>query len=164
MSTTGGLSDYSNKGQQARMAEAYRTGEGRSAGATASDASGWVGWTLFAAVIMLLVGAFHILQGLVALFKDDYYAVSSSGLVVNVSYTTWGWVHLVGGVIVLLAGVGLFSGKMWARVVGVAMASVSAIVNVAFLAAYPLWSALVIFMDVAIIMALTVHGSEMADY
>jgi uncharacterized membrane protein (DUF2068 family) len=70
----------------------------------------------------------------------------------------------VGGVIVLLAGVGLFSGKMWARVVGVAMASVSAIVNVAFLAAYPLWSALVIFMDVAIIMALTVHGSETADY
>jgi hypothetical protein len=164
MSTTGGLSDYSNKGQQARMAEAYRTGEGRSARSMASDASGWVGWTLFAAVIMLLVGAFHILQGLVALFKDDYYAVSSSGLVVNVSYTTWGWVHLVGGVIVLLAGVGLFSGKMWARVVGVAMASVSAVVNVAFLAAYPLWSALVIFMDVAIIMALTVHGSEMADY
>jgi hypothetical protein len=153
MSTAGGLSDYSNKSQQARMAEDYRTGEGRSDASAASDASGWVGWTLFAAVIMLLVGAFHVLQGLVALFKDDYYAVSSSGLVVNVSYTAWGWVHLVGGVIIIAAGAGLFTGKLWARVLGVAI-----------LAAYPLWSALVIFMDVAIIMALTVHGSAMADY
>jgi hypothetical protein len=164
MSTAGGLSDYSNKSQQARMAEDYRTGEGRSDASAASDASGWVGWTLFAAVIMLLVGAFHVLQGLVALFKDDYYAVSSSGLVVNVSYTAWGWVHLVGGVIIIAAGAGLFTGKLWARVLGVAMACVSAVVNVGFLAAYPLWSALVIFMDVAIIMALTVHGSAMADY
>jgi hypothetical protein len=164
MSTAGGLSDYSNKSQQAHMAETYRTGEGRGAESTASDASGWVGWTLFAAVIMLLVGAFHVLQGLVALFKDDYYAVSSSGLIVNVSYTTWGWVHVVGGVIIVAAGAGLFTGKMWARVLGVAMACVSAVVNVGFLAAYPLWSALVIFMDIAIIMALTVHGSAMADY
>jgi hypothetical protein len=140
MSTAGGLSDYSNKSQQARMAEDYRTGEGRSDASAASDASGWVGWTLFAAVIMLLVGAFHVLQGLVALFKDDYY------------------------VIIIAAGAGLFTGKLWARVLGVAMACVSAVVNVGFLAAYPLWSALVIFMDVAIIMALTVHGSAMADY
>jgi len=163
MSTAGGLSDYSNKSQQARMAEGYRTGEGRSASSMASDASGWVGWTLFAAVIMLLVGAFHVIQGLVALFKDDYYAVSSSGLVLTVSYTSWGWIHIVGGLIVVAAGVALFTGKMWARILGVAMACVSAIVNVGFLSAYPLWSALVIFMDVAIIMALTVHGSAMED-
>ncbi|MGH3308691.1 MAG: DUF7144 family membrane protein [Nocardioides sp.] len=128
-----------------------------------TDASGWVGWTLFAAVIMILVGAFHVIQGLVALFKDDYYAVGASGLVLNVNYTAWGWIHIVGGVIVVAAGVALFSGKMWARVLGTAMACVSAIVNVGFLAAYPIWSALVIFMDIAIIMALTVHGSAMED-
>lgn len=163
MSTAGGLSDYSNKSQQARMAEGYRTGEGRSAASMASDASGWVGWTLFAAVILLLVGAFHVIQGLVALFKDDYYAVAPSGLVLNVSYTSWGWIHIVGGLIVAAAGVALFTGRMWARILGTAMACVSAIVNIGFLSAYPLWSALVIFMDVAIIMALTVHGSAMAD-
>ncbi len=163
MSTAGGLSDYSSKSQQARMAESSRMGPGRSSQSMASDSSGWVGWTLFAAVIMLLVGAFHVIQGLVALFKDDYYAVAPSGLVINVSYTSWGWIHIVGGLIVVAAGVALFTGKMWARVLGTAMACVSAIVNVGFLAAYPLWSALVIFMDIAIIMALTVHGSALED-
>ncbi len=162
-SASGGLSDYSSKSQQARLAESSRMGPGRSSAAMSTDASGWVGWTLFAAVIMILVGAFHVIQGLVALFKDDYYAVGASGLVLNVSYTAWGWIHIVGGVIVVAAGVALFSGKMWARVLGTAMACVSAIVNVGFLAAYPLWSALVIFMDIAIIMALTVHGSAMED-
>ena len=63
----------------------------------------------------------------------------------------------------MAAGVALFAGKMWARVLGTAMACVSAIVNVGFLSAYPIWSAMVIFMDIAIIMALTVHGSAMED-
>ena len=163
MSSTGGLSDYSNKGQQARMAEAYRTGEDRSPGSMSTDASGWAGWILFAAVIMLLVGTFHVIQGLVALFKDDYYVVGSSGLVLNINYTAWGWIHIVGGVIAVAAGLALFRGKMWARVLGTAVACVSAVVNVGFLAAYPLWSITVIALDVAIIMALTVHGSELSD-
>ena len=164
MSSAGGLSDYSSKSQQARLAESSRMGPGRSPASMSTDASGWVGWILFAAVIMLLVGAFHVIQGLVALFKDDYYVVGTSGLVLDVSYTAWGWTHIVGGLVVVAAGVALFAGKMWARVLGIAMACVSAIVNVGFLAAYPLWSAMVIFMDIAIIMALTVHGSAMADY
>ena len=163
MSSAGGLSDYSNKGQQARMAEAYRTGEDRSPGSMSTDASGWVGWILFAAVIMLLVGTFHVIQGLVALFKDDYYVVGSSGLVLNINYTAWGWIHIVGGVIAVAAGFALFRGKLWARVVGTAIACISAVVNVGFLVAYPLWSITVIALDVAIIMALTVHGSELSD-
>jgi hypothetical protein len=163
MSMSGGLSDYASKSQQGRLAESSRMGPGRSPASMSTDASGWVGWTLFAAVIMILVGAFHVIQGLVALFKDDYYAVGSSGLVLNVDYTAWGWIHIVGGVIVVAAGVALLSGKMWARVLGIAMACASAILNVGFLAAYPIWSALVIFMDIAIIMALTVHGSVMED-
>jgi hypothetical protein len=138
-------------------------GPGRSPAAMSTDASGWVGWTLFAAVIMLLVGGFHVIQGLVALFKDDYYVVGTSGLVLNVSYTAWGWIHIVGGVIVVAAGISLFTGKMWARVLGTAMACVSAIVNVGFLSAYPIWSAMMIAMDIAIIMALTVHGTAMED-
>ena len=158
------MSDYASKSQQAKMAESYRFGEGRRPGAMASDASGWVGWTVFAAVILMLMGTFHVIQGLVALLKDEYFAVSSSGLVLSVSYTTWGWIHLVGGAVAIAAGVALFSGKMWARIFGTAMACVSAIVNVGFLAAYPVWSAVVIFMDIAIIMALTVHGSEIKDY
>src|SRR5215212_1838015 len=128
MSSTGGLSDYSSKGQQARMAESYRTGEGRSTGSLSTDASGWVGWIVFAAVIMLLVGTFHVIQGLVALFKDEYYVVGSSGLVLNIDYTAWGWIHIVGGVIAVAAGLALFRGKLWARILGTVVASVSAVV------------------------------------
>lgn len=128
-----------------------------------SDYSGWAGWILFASVMMMLVGAFHAIQGFVALFKDDYYAVDSSRLVVHVSYTTWGVVHIAAGVLLVAAGVALFAGKMWARVIGVVIAALSALTNVVFLAAYPLWSILVIAMDVAIIMALTVHGSALSD-
>ena len=163
MSSTGGFSDYSNKGQQARMAESYRIGDGRSPGSMSSDASGWVGWILFAAVMMLLVGSFHVIQGLVALFKDEYYVVGSSGLVLNIDYTAWGWIHIVGGLVAVAAGVALFRGKMWARVLGTVVACVSAVVNVGFLAAYPLWSITVIALDVAVIMALTVHGSEISE-
>jgi len=163
MSTTGGLSDYSNMGQQARMAESYRVGEGRSPGSMSTDASGWVGWIMFAAVMLVLVGAFHVIQGFVALFKDDYYLVGSSGLVLNVDYTAWGWIHIVGGIVAVAAGLALFRGRMWARILGTVVACVSAVVNVGFLAAYPFWSIAMIAMDVAIIMALTVHGSEISE-
>ena len=122
--------------------------------------SGWVGWIAFAGAIMAMLGTFHIIQGLVALFNDDYFIVGKSGLVINVDYTAWGWAHLITGVIILAAGFALFAGRMWARVVGVIVAMVSAIVNIGFLAAYPLWSLMMIALDVVVILALTVHGSE----
>jgi hypothetical protein len=122
--------------------------------------SGWVGWIAFAGVMMAMLGTFHIIQGLVALFNDDYYLVGKSGLIVNVDFTAWGWAQLISGIIVLAAGFGVFAGHMWARVVGVIAAMLSAIVNVGFLAAYPLWSLMMIALDVVIILALTVHGSE----
>jgi hypothetical protein len=110
--------------------------------------------------MMVMLGTFHIFQGLVALFNDDYYLVGKSGLVVNVDFTTWGWVHLIGGVIVVAAGLCVFLGQMWARAVGVIVALLSAVVNIAFLAAYPLWSMMMIALDVVVILALTVHGSD----
>jgi hypothetical protein len=127
----------------------------------ASDSySGWVGWIGFAGVIMMMLGTFHAIQGLVALFNDEYYLVSSSGLVVSLDYTAWGWIHLIGGAVLVAAGLGVFGGQVWARTVGVIAAVLSAIVNVAFLAAYPVWSLMMIALDVVLILALTVHGSE----
>lgn len=123
--------------------------------------TGWVGWIVFAATMMMIVGAFQAIQGLVALFKDTYYQVPSSGLVVQVDYTAWGWTHLVLGVLVFAAGVGLFTGQTWARVLGVIFASLSMLANFAFIAAFPFWSLLVIALDVFVIMAITVHGSEL---
>jgi hypothetical protein len=117
-------------------------------------------WVAFAGTMLALAGSFHAIQGLVALFRDDYYLVSPSGLVVNVDYTTWGWVHLIGGAVVVAAGLGAIAGQTWARVVGVVVAVLSALLNVAFLAAYPIWSTLMIGLDVLVIWALMVHGGE----
>ena len=93
------------------------------------DDSAWTGWIAFAGVVMVMLGIFHAIQGLVALFKDDYYAVHSSGLVVSVNYTTWGWVHLLGGIILVAAGAAVFTGQIWARTIGVILALVSAVVK-----------------------------------
>lgn len=123
--------------------------------------SGWTGWIVFAGVMMLMMGAFHAIQGLVALFQDTYYLVGSEGLIVQVDYTTWGWVHLILGAVVVLAGIALLAGQMWARVVAVILAFGSALVNIAFLGAYPLWSLMMIAVDVLVIWAVTVHGKEM---
>jgi hypothetical protein len=126
-----------------------------------SEVTGWVGWIIFAGTMMTLVGTFHVIQGLVALFDDTYYLVGQNGLVVAVDYTAWGWTHLITGVVIFGAGLALFSGKMWARTVGVVLATVSAILNFAFIAAFPVWSLTIIALDVFVIYALTAHGGEM---
>ncbi|HET6654551.1 MAG TPA: hypothetical protein VFH10_18075 [Nocardioides sp.] len=122
--------------------------------------SAWVGWTAFAGVLMVMIGTFHAFQGLVALFKDEYFLVGKEELVVTIDYTGWGWTHIIVGLIVVAAGFGVFAGKIWARTIGVILAGLSAVVNMAFLSAYPIWSILMIALDVVVIMALTVHGSE----
>jgi len=127
--------------------------------------TGWVGWVVFSGIMMIMLGMFEAIVGFVALFKEDYYLVPRSGLVVSVDYTTWGWVHLILGIVALLAGFGVLAGQMWARVIGIIMAVVSAIANIAFVAAYPIWSVIVIALDILVIYALAVHGREVkADY
>jgi len=121
----------------------------------------WTGWVIFGSVMLILMGAFQIIEGLVALFDEGFYLVGANGLVVNVNYNTWGWIHLIIGVIALLAGVGLTMGNMAARVVGVVIAFVSAVVNLAFISAYPIWSTILITLDVIVIYAIIVHGREL---
>lgn len=123
--------------------------------------SGWAGWVVFAGVMLIMLGAFQIIEGLVALFDDGFYAVRPDGLVVNVDYNTWGWVHTVIGVVGVLAGMGLIAGNMAARIVGVVIACLSAVVNLAFLSAYPVWSTIMIAVDIIVIYAIIVHGREL---
>jgi hypothetical protein len=137
----------------------YSTADG--AKQATNEPTGWVGWIVFAAIMMMTVGALHVFEGIVALFKDTYYVVTKSGLVVSADYTAWGWVHIIGGVIVAAAGAGLLTGKMWARVLGIVVAAGSLLVNFAFMAAYPVWSITLIAIDVMVIFALTAHGKEM---
>jgi hypothetical protein len=127
------------------------------------EPSAWTGWVVFGGVMLIMMGAFQVIEGLVALFDDGFYAVRSNGLVVHVDYTTWGWVHLIIGVVAVLAGAGLLVGNMAARVVGVLAAFLSAIVNLAFISAYPIWSAIMITIDVIVIYAIIVHGRELKD-
>lgn len=121
--------------------------------------TGWVGWVYFAGTMLVLVGTFNLIEGLVALFKDQYYVPTRQGLLV-LDITGWGWIHLIIGALAVVIGVGLFSGATWARVAGVILAGLNAIAQLAFLSAYPLWAAIVITLDVLVIWALIVHGDE----
>lgn len=124
--------------------------------------TGWTGWITFASVMMLILGVFHAIAGLTAIFKEDYYQVANSDLVVEASYDAWGWVHLVFGVLIVLAGLSLLSGRMYGRIAAVVLASLSAIYNIAFLAAYPIWSIAMVAINILVIWAVVVHGREMA--
>ena len=124
------------------------------------ESSAWTGWVMFGAMMMIMVGSFQVLMGLTALFESGYYAVGESGLLVTVDYTAWGWTHIALGAIAVAAAFGLMAGQMWARVVAIAMAVVSSVVHLAFLAASPLWSIMVITLNVLVIYAVTMYGGE----
>jgi hypothetical protein len=134
----------------------------RSAG-RAREASGWaVGFTLFAAIMMLMSGTFQALAGLVAIFENEFY-VATRNYLFQFDATTWGWIHLLVGLVVAFAGWGLLSGRTWARVVGITLAVLSAIANFLFLPYYPFWALTVIALDVFVIWALAAHGREFRE-
>jgi hypothetical protein len=124
------------------------------------DTSGMaVGFTVFAAIMMLMVGVFQALQGLIAIFENEFY-VATRNYLFEFDATTWGWIHLVIGLLVAFAGWGLLSGQTWARVVGIALAALSATANFLFIPYYPFWSLLIITLNIFVIWALTAHGRE----
>jgi hypothetical protein len=123
--------------------------------------TGWTGWVVFASAMMFLLGCFQAVQGLVAIFDDGFYHVTEGGLVVDVDYTAWGWTHLLLGVLIIISGAGVLTGNLAARTVGVVLAGLSALVNLAFIEAYPVWSVMIITLDVLVIYALVVHGREL---
>jgi hypothetical protein len=127
------------------------------------DPTGWTGWVVFASFMMFLLGAFQAIQGLVALFDDGFYIVSDRGLVVDLNYNVWGTIHLILGILLLLSGAGVLTGNLAARTVGVILAGLSALANLVFIEAYPIWSVIIITVDVLVIYALTVHGRELKD-
>jgi hypothetical protein len=123
----------------------------------------WTGWVVFASFMMILLGLFQAIEGLVALFDDGFYLVTSGGLVVDVNYNVWGTAHLLLGVLLLVCGAGVMTGNLAARVVAVILAGLSALANLIFIAAYPIWSIIIIAVDVLVIYALTVHGRELHE-
>jgi hypothetical protein len=124
--------------------------------------TGWVGWGYFASFMMMLLGTFQVIGGIAAIFKPRYYVVTQNQLLVF-NFTTWGWISLILGIIIFMAGLELLRGAMWARVLAVVLAALSFVANMSFLNAYPVWSVVMMVVDVLVIYALTVHGAELRD-
>ena len=120
--------------------------------------AGWIG---FAGILMVIVGAIDFFQGLIALFEDEYFVVTGSGFLV-VDLTAWGWILLIWGVLLVLAGFGLVGGQGWARWFAIVVVSLNFIAQLGFLgnSQYPLWSLTVIALNVIILYALTARWSE----
>jgi hypothetical protein len=125
------------------------------------DSTGWAGWAAFAGFMMIMIGVFHVITGLSGIIHNDFYVVGKE-YVFKLDSSSWGWIHLLWGVVVLFAGFGVFRGAVWARTVGVMVAMISAIANFAFIPYYPVWSIIIITVNVLVIWALTVHGRELA--
>src|SRR6185295_7443769 len=127
-----------------------------------SSPTGWVGWVFFASLMMMLVGGFQAIAGLVGIFQNEYFVVTANHLVAF-DIRTWGWINLLIGLVILLGGLALLNGAAWARVLAIFLAFLSLFANMAFLSAYPWWSVLMIVIDILVIYALAVHGDEMRE-
>jgi hypothetical protein len=132
--------------------------------ATDSDQreSPWAsGLTVFAASMMMVVGVWQALTGIAALVNDNLY-VATPNYIYSFDLTGWGWIHLLLGLLVAGAGIGVALGQMWGRVIGIVVASLSLIANFLFIPHYPIWSLLIIALDVAIIWALITNSRDVA--
>ena len=126
-----------------------------------------MGWKLFAGIMIIIVGTFNVIDGLVAITNANYFKTvggGSSQLPLTNNVKTYGWVVLILGAILILSGFLIFIGNMFGRVIGVIAASVNAIVQLAYLPHYPLWSFTMILVDILVIWGIVVHGGKlMAD-
>jgi hypothetical protein len=123
---------------------------------------GAAAFMMFAAVMMVLAGVWHAIAGFAGILDDQFF-VTTPNYVFEFDSTVWGWAHLILGIVVALAGFSLFSGATWALAVGVIVASLSMIANFAFMPYYPVWSIVIIAVDIAIIWALIAHGRDVVE-
>lgn len=124
----------------------------------ASEDSSWGGWIVFAAFVLLIIGALDALQGIVAIFRDEYVVATAKGVAL-LDVTAWGWSTLLWGVLIFITGLGLLRGAGWARWLAIIGVGINAIGQIAFMAnypqAYPLWNVLIVALNVLVLYALT---------
>lgn len=121
-----------------------------------------VGFIFLGAVMMMLLGSFHIIAGISALLDDDFYTVRDN-FSLGTSVTTWGWAHIVGGIVLMVVGLGLLTGSVAARIVAIAAVGISAIWNFYSIPYYPVWAILMLAMCIGVLWALIAHGREFSD-
>lgn len=123
--------------------------------------TGWVGWGVFAAIVLLITGVIDVLHGLQALIgPDTAYFLAESGLF-SIDVQGWGWWHLISGLLLILVGFALLAGATWARVIAIILVILNAIGQLTLMAAQPWLSITVLVLDILVIYALTVHGREL---
>ncbi len=127
---------------------------------SASPSNAWAGWITFAAVILTLIGTLNMIQGFIALFDEGYFIVPTGDELLLVDFTAWGVIMLAWGLLLVAAGLAVAAGRGWARWFAIVAVFVNVIAQIGFLSAYPIWSALMILLDVLIIFALTARWSE----
>lgn len=118
------------------------------------------GWAMFAGIMLIIYGVFDAIQGIVALANNEFFVLTQD-YVFKFDVTTWGWIHLIGGIVLIASGAGIFSGNVLARTVGVVVAGLGVIWNFAWLPYFPIWSILSIAIGIAVIWALTAHGRDL---
>jgi hypothetical protein len=129
-------------------------------GSMQNEPSGWaIGWTSFAGLMMILGGGWWFISGFIAILNSDFY-VSVNDYVFQFDATTWGWIHLLLGIVMLLAGGALFTAAVWARTVGVIIAVLWALVAFAWLPWHPVGAVLLIAISFSVMWSLTVHGHD----
>jgi hypothetical protein len=118
----------------------------------------WSGWIFFAGLVIIIVGAMDVLQGFVAIVKDEYVVATSKGIAI-LDVTAWGWATLIWGVLLILVALGLMGGAGWARWLAIIGVAVNAIQQMAFMAnypqAYPLWNLIIVALNIVVLYALT---------
>lgn len=120
--------------------------------------AGWIG---FAGVLMLIIGSIDVFQGLIALIEDDYFVVTNSGFLA-VDLTTWGWVLVIWGSLMIVAGLGLLAAQSWARWFTIILVSLNFFAQLGFLgnSQYPLWALTALTLNVVVLYALTARWQE----
>lgn len=120
------------------------------------------GFVLFAGMLLIVIGFVNIFQGFIALFNDER-VVATREKFILVDMTGWGWTLLISGLLLLIVGGGLLAAQTWARITGIVLVSLHAITQIAWLGAYPVWSLLMITLDIIILYALTARWAEVRD-
>jgi len=111
------------------------------------------GITAFAGVLLATVSVFQILEGISAIAKDDVY-VAGVNYAFKFDITTWGWIHLILGLIGLGVGIGILMGQTWGRILGIMVAVLTSLTNFAFLPYFPVWSLVILAFNALVIWAL----------
>jgi hypothetical protein len=126
-------------------------------------ASGPTGWAVFAGTVLVILGSINIIYGLAAIFRDEVLTTSGTGRVIVWDLTAWGWILLLFGIFQLLAGGGLFSAAGWARWTAIILAGLNAIANVGFITVFPIWTLLIVGLDIIVIYQLSARWEPLGE-